>query len=209
LIGKRILDLALTSLGIVVLSPVIALTALSVWMSLGSPVLFRQPRIGRAENTFCVLKFRTMSDAVDEAGRALPDVDRLTAVGRFLRRASLDELPQLWNVLKGEMSLVGPRPLFTSYLPYYTDRERKRHAVRPGLTGLAQVSGRNMLLWDDRLELDAQYVERLSLSLDVSILLKTLFNVALRRGVVAAPGTLQGPLTQYREHREFQKRALR
>jgi len=139
-----------------------------------------------------------MRDTMGADGQLLPDIERLSRAGTFLRKTSLDELPQLWNVLRGDMSLVGPRPLFMSYLPCYTERERKRHLVRPGITGLAQVRGRNVLPWDERLELDVQYVERMNFLLDLRILVKTAVKVLLRRDIIEAPGTVQGPLTAYR-----------
>ncbi len=183
--GKRLLDVMLAGLALVVLAPVLAGLALAVWLSMGRPVFFRQERPGFLGRPFRILKFRTMTDARDAAGWLLPDGQRLTRVGRFLRRTSLDELPELWNVLRGEMSLVGPRPLLMRYLPYFRPRERRRFEVRPGITGLAQISGRNCLGWDQRLELDAQYVERLSLRQDLWILARTV--LAVVKGEGAAP----------------------
>jgi lipopolysaccharide/colanic/teichoic acid biosynthesis glycosyltransferase len=161
-------------------------------------VLWRQTRIGYQEKPFQILKLRTMHDRRSASGTMLPDAERLSPVGGVLRRASIDELPQLWNVIKGEMSLVGPRPLYPAYLPCYTARERQRHRVQPGITGLAQVSGRNHLLWDDRLELDVQYVATQSLALDARILIATIHHVLARRGIITVPGSVQGPLTRYR-----------
>jgi lipopolysaccharide/colanic/teichoic acid biosynthesis glycosyltransferase len=178
--GKRLLDVVVAGLALVPSAPLMAAVALLVRAGLGRPVLFRQVRPGRYGRPFTLLKFRTMTEARDACGVLLPDAQRLTPLGRVLRRASLDELTQLWNVLRGDMSLVGPRPLLTEYLPYYTERERLRHLVRPGITGLAQVSGRNRLPWDRRLEVDVQYVERLSLRLDLHILVRTALKV-LRR----------------------------
>lgn len=195
---KRLLDVTLSGLGLLLLAPLCAFVALVVAADLGRPILYCQVRPGLREKPFRLYKFRTMREALDASGRPLPDSERLSRVGRFLRRSSLDELPQLWNVLRGDMSLVGPRPLFMSYLPCYTERERKRHLVRPGITGLAQVSGRNLLLWDDRLELDVRYVEKMSLLLDLRILVKTAVKILLRRDIIEAPGTVQGPLTAYR-----------
>ena len=146
------------------------------------------------ERPFTLVKFRTMRDAWDINGNLLPDQERVTPFGTFLRKTSLDELPPLWNVVRGEMSLIGPRPLFVRYLPYYTERERIRHNVRPGITGLAQVMGRNTLLWDDRLELDVQYVERQSLALDFWILVRTIIKVFKRENVFVVPGLQQPPL---------------
>ena len=168
---KRGLDLLLSFCAIVVLSPVLLVLAVLVRVKLGSPVLFRQERPGKNEKIFTLCKFRTMTD---ERG---PDAVRLTKFGKFLRATSLDELPELFNILKGDMSLIGPRPLLVSYLPYYTEREKKRHSVRPGLTGLAQVSGRNFLDWDKRLQKDVEYVENLSFKMDVKVLLLTIKTV--------------------------------
>jgi lipopolysaccharide/colanic/teichoic acid biosynthesis glycosyltransferase len=164
---------------------VILITAGLVRVSMGSPVLFCQQRPGLGGRPFTLVKFRTMRDATDPAGRPLPDAQRLTRVGRLLRRTSLDELPQLWNVLKGDMSLVGPRPLLMEYLPRYNDRQRRRHDVRPGITGWAQVNGRNALSWEEKFEHDVWYVEHRSLGLDVKIVLMTLGQVFAGRGVSA------------------------
>lgn len=192
------MDIVGAGFGLLLASPLMLLVAGLIRYSLGRPVLFTQVRPGRGEKPFRLYKFRTMREAYDAEGRPLPDIERLVPFGRYLRRTSLDELPQLWNVLRGDMSLVGPRPLFTSYLKCYTRRERRRHEVRPGITGLAQVSGRNHLLWDERLELDVQYVENISFWLDIRILAKTVAKVLLRQDVIEAPGTAQGPLTHYR-----------
>lgn len=181
---KRAVDLGVASMGLVVLSPLLAAIALAVLARLGRPVLFRQPRPGRDERLFTLLKFRTMREGVDRQGRALADAERLTRLGRWLRRASLDELPELWNVVRGEMSLIGPRPLLTRYLPYYTTRERLRFKLRPGITGWSQVRGRNLLDWDARLEGDAWYVEHCGPWLDLRILLRTLVQVVRGADVV-------------------------
>lgn len=180
---KRALDVLASAAGLVVLSPVLLLVALAVRVNLGSPVFFRQERPGLHGRTFRLVKFRTMRDATDRDGRPLPDAERLTPFGRFLRASSLDELPELWNVLRGDMSLVGPRPLLTQYLPLYSPRQARRHEVRPGLTGWAQVNGRNALGWKERLELDVWYVEHRSLVLDLRILLRTVATVFARRGI--------------------------
>jgi sugar transferase EpsL len=179
---KRLIDVVGAVIGLVVLAPVFALVALAVWLTMGRPILFRQVRAGRKEEPFRLLKFRTMTNDRDPSGELRPDMARLTRVGRFLRGCSLDELPQLINVLVGQLSLVGPRPLPMRYLPRYTDRQRLRHSVRPGITGLAQVNGRNELEWESRLELDVTYCDRISLGLDVRILVATVREVALRRG---------------------------
>ena len=186
-LGKRVFDLALVSLTAPVWLPVVAATAVIVRIKIGTPVLFCQMRPGRNGRLFTILKFRTMTNARDERGAVLPDHVRLTAWGRMLRECSLDELPELWNVLRGEMSLVGPRPLLVTYLDRYTAEQSRRHEVRPGITGLAQVNGRNALGWDDRFTLDVRYVDTCSLGLDIRILLKTISNVAARRGI-SQPG---------------------
>ncbi len=201
---KRGLDVAVSASMLAAGSPALLAVFLLVRQRMGSPAVFRQLRAGRGGAPFTVLKFRTMNEARDPQGKLLPDSARLTKLGRFLRRTSLDELPQLWNVLRGEMSFVGPRPLYLDYTPYYTARERTRLDVPPGITGLAQVSGRNLLLWDDRLELDAQYAERWSLGLDAWILWRTVKNVLTREGVIDAPGTAQGRLDVVRRERAAQ-----
>jgi len=195
---KRWLDLAVALPALLLLAPLLALLALLVRLDLGAPVLFRQQRVGWQEKPFTIYKFRTMTDARDAQGCLLPAAQRLTRLGRLLRRTSLDELPQLWNVLTGDMSLVGPRPLYVEYLPCYTERERQRHQLRPGITGLAQVSGRHYLPWDERLELDVRYVERLAPGLDLSILLRTLWKAVAGKDVLEGVGAVQGPLTHYR-----------
>lgn len=197
--AKRVLDIFLASLALVMFLPVMGFTALLIVLTMGTPVLFRQERLGYRERLFTLVKFRTMREAVAKDGQPLPDSERLTAVGAFLRRTSLDELPQLWNVIRGDMSLVGPRPLFPRYLPYYTERERLRHTVRPGITGLAQVRGRNNLSWDERLELDVQYVEQKSLLLDLKILVETVKKTLARQDVVVVPGEVLGPLDVHRK----------
>lgn len=182
--GKRALDLALALPALVLLSPVLAAVALSVRWTSGPPILFRQPRPGRDGRLFTLLKFRTMRPQPE--GRELADAERLTRLGRFLRRSSLDELPELVHVLSGRMSLVGPRPLLPEYLPLYSPRQARRHEVRPGLTGLAQIGGRNAISWEDRLELDVRYVDDLSLALDLRILLATIWAVIRGKGIHAA-----------------------
>ena len=170
---KRLFDIFISLFGMLILSPVYLVVAVLVRVRLGSPVIFHQKRPGYHEKIFTLCKFRTMTDARDENGELLPDSERLTKFGLFLRKTSLDELPELWNIFKGDMSLIGPRPLFVSYLPWYTEREKLRHTVRPGLTGLAQVSGRNYIEWDKRLEKDVEYVEHLSFAMDVKVLWMT------------------------------------
>jgi sugar transferase EpsL len=185
--GKRLLDLALTLPALVVLAPVIAVVAILVRLRLGAPVLFRQQRPGLQGRPFTLLKFRTMTDARDAAGALLPDAERLPPFGRFLRSTSLDELPELLNVIRGDMSLVGPRPLLMQYLELYSPRQMRRHDVRPGITGWAQINGRNALSWPAKFELDVWYVEHYSLWLDLRILARTLWKVLSREGI-SEPG---------------------
>lgn len=182
---KRAFDIVASASALVVLSPVLAITAYKVKKELGSPVLFRQTRPGLHGKPFEMIKFRTMKDAMDKEGNALPDSERLTEFGKKLRASSLDELPELWNVLKGDMSLVGPRPLLMEYLPLYSPEQAKRHNVRPGVTGYAQVNGRNSLSWEDKFKLDTWYVEHQSLWLDMKILLKTVKKVIIKDGISA------------------------
>lgn len=181
--GKRCADLVLAGLALILLSPVLAATALAVRLLLGSPVLFRQPRPGLGGRLFTLFKFRTMTDERGADGKLLPDRDRLTATGRFLRSSSLDELPTLWNVLRGEMSLVGPRPLLVQYLPRYTAEQARRHEVKPGITGWAQVRGRNALTWEEKLALDVWYVDHRTPWLDLRILALTFGQVLSRKGI--------------------------
>ena len=183
LLWKRAMDLALAVPALIVLSPVFALVALAVRASLGSPVIFKQRRPGMHERPFTLYKFRTMRDARDARGTLLPDARRLTRLGAFLRATSLDELPELVNVLRGDMSLVGPRPLLMEYLPLYSPEQRRRHDVRPGVTGLAQVNGRNALTWREKFALDVEYVDRVSLALDLRILLLTIVSVVRSEGI--------------------------
>ncbi len=183
--GKRWLDLALAVPALVLAAPAGALAALAVRLGLGSPVLFRQRRPGLGGAPFEILKFRTLRESAGADGRPLPDAERLTPLGRWLRRTSLDELPELVNVLRGEMSLVGPRPLLLEYLDRYTPEQARRHEVRPGITGWAQVHGRNAVGWEERFRLDVEYVDRLSLGLDLAILARTALQVLSGRGVAA------------------------
>lgn len=185
--GKRLFDLVLTVPALVILSPVLVVVALLVRLKLGSPVLFRQMRPGLNEKPFNILKFRTMTDERGADGALLPDFARLTRLGRFLRATSLDELPELWNVLKGDMSLVGPRPLLMRYLEYFNKEERIRFTVRPGITGLAQISGRNDLSWDKRLFADVHYVQKISFLRDLKILAFTVLRVFKKQGVQTDP----------------------
>lgn len=182
---KRLFDIVAASVALLLLSPVILVVALLVRRKLGSPVFFRQTRPGLNAKPFQMVKFRTMRDAVDTEGYPLPDEERMTRLGSLLRATSLDELPELWNVLKGEMSLVGPRPLLMEYLPLYSTEQYRRHEVRPGVTGWAQVSGRNAISWEDKFKLDVWYVEHQSLRLDIKILLMTVKQVLVRDGISA------------------------
>lgn len=183
---KRLLDILLSLVVLCLLSPLIALVALVVWLKLGSPILFRQVRPGLGGAPFEMLKFRTMLDETGPDGLALPDSERMTQFGAFLRSTSLDELPELWNVLKGDMSLVGPRPLLMEYLPLYSPEQARRHEVPPGVTGWAQVSGRNALSWEEKFEFDIWYVRNRSLALDFKILVMTIARVLGRSGISAA-----------------------
>ncbi|WP_417566226.1 sugar transferase [Marinobacter sp.] len=180
---KRIFDVLLSAAALLFLLPVITVVAVLIRRRLGSPVLFRQVRPGKDGNPFQMVKFRTMLDAVDAQGNPLPDSERMTPFGQFLRSSSLDELPELWNVLKGEMSLVGPRPLLMEYLPLYSKQQYRRHEVRPGVTGLAQVNGRNAISWEDKFKLDVWYVDNCSFWLDLKILFLTVKKVVVRDGI--------------------------
>ena len=180
---KRVLDFTLSLIGVIVLSPIMLITAILVRIKLGSPVMFKQQRPGKEEKIFTIYKFRTMTDKKDEQGNLLPDKDRLTKFGKFLRSTSLDELPELINILKGDMSIVGPRPLLVEYLPYYNENEKHRHDVRPGLTGLAQINGRNATSWEKRFEYDVTYTNEVSFILDVKIILATVGKVFKREGI--------------------------
>lgn len=194
---KRVLDLACSIAALLALAPLMAMVAIAVRIAMGAPVLYRQPRPGLRERSFTLVKFRTMLPEIDRNGRLLCDTERLTRLGVFLRATSLDELPELWNILRGDMSLVGPRPLLERYLPFYTSLEQRRHEVRPGLTGWAQINGRNGLDWDERLALDVWYVENLSFGLDLQILLRTIATVVYRRGVQVDPA-LESSLDEVR-----------
>lgn len=180
---KRPIDVVLSLCAIIVLSPVLLILAVLVRVKLGGPVLFKQKRPGRKEKIFTLYKFRSMTDKTDENGELLPDAQRLTKFGKVLRSASLDELPELWNILKGEMSVVGPRPLLIEYLPLYSEHQKRRHEVRPGLSGLAQIGGRNTISWQDRLNLDVEYVENITFLKDIKIILMTIQKAAKREGI--------------------------
>ena len=201
---KRLLDIVGALLGLLLLSPVFLGITLAVRRRMGPPALFSQLRAGLGGRPFRLYKFRSMTDARDGDGSLLPDADRLTPLGIFLRRTSLDELPQLWNVLCGAMSLVGPRPLLLEYVPLYDERQRKRLSVRPGITGWAQINGRNALTWEEKFELDVWYVEHRSLRLDLKILAATAWKV-LRREGISAPGAatmppFRGSVKHYKEN---------
>jgi len=183
---KRLIDVAVAASVLVAGAPVFVATAALVYLDLGRPLLFRQNRVGLGGRAFELLKFRTMHDAVDRAGRVLPDHERLTRIGRLLRASSLDELPQLINVLRGDMSIVGPRPLLVEYLPRYSPDQARRHEVKPGITGLAQVAGRNRLSWPEKFALDVYYVDHRSVALDLEILARTVAAVIKREGISAA-----------------------
>jgi lipopolysaccharide/colanic/teichoic acid biosynthesis glycosyltransferase len=190
---KRMTDIVGASLGLLLLWPVLLVVAIKVRWQLGTPVLFRQTRPGLHGKPFEMIKFRTMRDATDSQGRQLPDAERLTGLGRMLRTTSLDELPELWNVLKGNMSLVGPRPLLMSYLPLYSPEQARRHEVKPGITGWAQVNGRNALSWDEKFALDTWYVDNRSFALDMRILWLTIAKVVRRDGINAAGEATMAP----------------
>jgi lipopolysaccharide/colanic/teichoic acid biosynthesis glycosyltransferase len=180
---KRTLDIILAASGLLILWPVLALVAVAIRLHMGAPVLFRQVRPGFKGQPFTLLKFRTLTEVRDTRGHYLPDAERLTPLGRWLRRSSLDELPELWNVLRGEMSLVGPRPLLMQYLERYTPAQARRHEVKPGITGWAQVNGRNALTWQQKFQLDLWYVDRHSFALDLKILARTICQTLSRKGI--------------------------
>jgi len=193
------MDIVGSFIGILMLSPLLLFISFLIMITMGRPIFFKQIRPGLHAKPFVLYKFRTMLDLKNEDGNLLPDEKRLTTVGKFLRKTSLDELPELWNVIKGQMSLVGPRPLLIRYLPYFTEKERKRFQVKPGITGLAQLSGRNQLSWNKRLELDCWYVENWSLLLDLKLLLLTFLKVVRCEGVADAPRSLMMDLDEERK----------
>ncbi|MCU1959570.1 sugar transferase [Enterococcus faecium] len=183
LFGKRILDILLSGIALIVLSPIILIVGILVRIKLGSPIIFKQERPGKSEKIFSMYKFRTMTDERDHNGEYLPDEIRLTKFGKLLRATSLDELPELWNILKGDMSIVGPRPLLVEYLPLYSEKQRKRHNVRPGLTGLAQVNGRNAISWEEKFDLDVYYVDKISFFNDLIIIIQTCKKVIKKENI--------------------------
>ncbi len=197
---KRIVDILIALVGLLFLSPIFILVTIGLYIANQGKPFFFQERPGLNEKIFKIIKFKSMNDKKDKDGNLLSDAERLTPVGAFVRKTSLDEIPQLINVLKGDMSLIGPRPLLVRYLPYYKEREKLRHTVRPGITGWAQVNGRNTINWDERLELDAQYVESLSFANDVKILIQTFKNVINRKDIVIIPGQMFTTLDNYRKN---------
>lgn len=196
---KRIFDILFSLSLLISLSPVLIIVAISLYFANNGSVFFYQQRPGKGEKVFRIMKFKTMNDAVDENGKLLSDTDRLTKTGRFVRKTSLDEIPQLVNILKGDMSLIGPRPLLLKYLPYYTEQERKRHTVLPGITGFAQISGRNLLDWDERLRKDCEYVENISFSMDVKIFFTTIKNVLQSKDNISDPRSVMLDLDESRK----------
>ena len=192
---KRPMDFILALIAIIVLSPVILVVAILVRLKLGSPVLFKQQRPGLNEKIFMMYKFRTMTDERDEKGELLPDSVRLTKFGKFLRSTSLDELPELFNILKGDMSIVGPRPLLVQYLPLYNEHQKRRHEIRPGLTGLAQVNGRNAISWEEKFDLDVKYVDHVSFIEDIKIILLTIKKVFVKEGISSETSVTMEPFT--------------
>lgn len=199
---KRMLDFLIALVGIVIASPILCIVALLVRFKLGSPVFFTQARPGLNGEIFNLIKFRTMTDARDDEGNLLPDEQRLPKFGRFLRSTSLDELPELLNILKGDMSLIGPRPLLVRYLPYYTEEENRRHSVRPGLTGLAQVNGRNALGWEQRFAYDLEYVDHCSFIMDCKIICMTVGKVMKRSGTLSGAEQTVPDFDVYRQGKE-------
>lgn len=202
---KRVLDLILSLMALIILMPLMIIIAILVRIKLGSPVIFKQERPGKNEKIFTLYKFRTMTDKKDENGNLLPDSERLTKFGKTLRSTSLDELPELFNIIKGDMSIVGPRPLAVQYLPYYTDEERHRHDVRPGLTGLAQIHGRNLLNWEDRFKYDIDYTKDITVLNDLNIILKTMIKV-FKREDIAIRG--EGKTLDFDQYRKQERGTL-
>jgi lipopolysaccharide/colanic/teichoic acid biosynthesis glycosyltransferase len=197
---KRLFDIASSLMGLLILSPLLLLTSIFVGISMGRPILFKQARPGKGGIPFSIYKFRTMTEAIDQAGNPLPDTERLTFVGKVLRTTSIDELPELINVLKGDMSLVGPRPLLMEYLPLYNKEQARRHDVRPGITGLAQIKGRNAIDWDEKFKYDIFYIDNQSLTLDLKILLGTLTSVIAIKGINRGDGS---PMLKFTGNKPF------
>lgn len=205
---KRTLDLILSLMALIVLMPLMIIIGILVRINLGSPIIFKQKRPGKNEKTFTLYKFRTMTDKRDIDGNLLPDEYRLTKFGKFLRSTSLDELPELINIIKGDMAIVGPRPLLVEYLPYYTEEEKHRHDVRPGLTGLAQVNGRNLLEWDERLKKDLEYINSISVKNDLFIIFRTIINVIKRKDIAVGREHNMLSLNKEREYKYGNKKSI-
>lgn len=200
---KRILDFCIVLIILLTIWPLMLI--ITIWLHFankGAGAFFYQARIGKGEKIFKVIKFKSMTDECDANGNLLPDIDRVTSVGKFIRKTSIDELPQLFNVLKGDMALIGPRPLLPEYLPYYTERERLRHTVRPGISGWAQINGRNNISWDQKLEFDVYYIEHLSFKMDVRVIIATIKNVLMAKDVNVTHHTGQGKLNDYRRRKQ-------
>ncbi len=197
---KQLIDLTVAFFGLLILSPIIVLITIGLFFANQGKPFFFQIRPGKGERNFKIIKFKTMNDKKDKLGNLLSDAKRLTKIGRFVRKTSLDEIPQLINILLGDMSLIGPRPLLTNYLPYYTKRERLRHTVRPGITGWAQVNGRNTIGWDERLDYDVYYVENISLCLDIKIILQTIKSILFGKDIVIDPGSQLENLDEQRKN---------
>lgn len=197
---KRLFDLLVSIIMLTVLAPIIIISTILLFFANNGKPFFFQKRPGKNERIFNIIKFKTMTDKKDANGKLLPDSQRLTTIGKFVRKASIDEIPQLFNVLKGDMSIIGPRPLLPEYLPYYTTTEKVRHQVRPGITGLAQVNGRNFLEWNPRLKLDVEYVENMSLKLDVHILMKTVYKVLASKDIATDATKSQPYLNELRKN---------
>lgn len=206
---KRVLDLILSLMALIILMPLMIIIAILVRIKLGSPVIFKQERPGKSEKIFTLYKFRTMTNKKDENGNLLPDEKRLTKFGKILRSTSLDELPELFNILKGDMAIVGPRPLLVKYLPYYTDEERHRHDVRPGLTGLAQIHGRNTTSWKDRFKYDIDYVRNITFLGDIKILLKTIVKVVKKEDILVGNEHIMKTLDKERKEHKYANQEIR
>jgi len=200
-ICKRVIDFIASLILIILLSPLLILVVIVLFIANQGKPFFFQQRPGKNDKTFTIMKLKTMNDKKDSEGNLLPDAKRLTKIGVFIRKTSIDEIPQLINVIKGDMSLIGPRPLVTKYLPFYTDKERLRHTVRPGITGLAQVNGRNTLKWDERLALDVDYVENLSFKQDLKILYNTVLKVIVSENIITNPKSIMKDLDEERKNR--------
>lgn len=205
---KRTLDLILSLMALIVLMPLMIIIGILVRINLGSPIIFKQKRPGKNEKIFTLYKFRTMTDKRDIDGNLLPDEYRLTKFGKFLRSTSLDELPELINIIKGDMAIVGPRPLLVEYLPYYTEEEKHRHDVRPGLTGLAQVNGRNLLEWDERFKKDLEYINSISVKNDLFIIFRTIINVIKRKDIAVGREHNMLSLNKEREYKYGNKKSI-